>query len=153
MSNYNDRIDVLKNRPRCVDVRGVQYVWDHGPVLSSKPSRAEMRTYLRDYNDWFRGTGGLPCRIALNNPDAQAALRDRRYSRSATEREPVQVQPRTADQVVVDLVSASGGGAQFEGHWLLEVPTQVRWIVFSCDKIEWLSRGRGAFVETTPVAH
>jgi hypothetical protein len=153
MSSHHDRIDVLKNRALCADVRGVRFVYDHGPVLPSEPSRAEMRTYLRDYDDWLRDTGGRPCRIALNNPDAQEALRHRRYSRSATEREPVQVQPQTTGQVVIDLVSASGGGAQFGGYWLLEIPTQIRWIVFSCDKIEWLSRGRGAFVETTPVAH
>jgi hypothetical protein len=35
MGNYYDRIDVLKNRALCVDVRAVQFVHDHGPVPPS----------------------------------------------------------------------------------------------------------------------
>jgi hypothetical protein len=95
MSSYYDRIDVLKNRALCVDVRAVQFVHDWGPVPPSDTSREAMRRYHAEREEWLQATGGKPYRIALNSVDAQAALRHRRYSRSPTEREPVQVQPQT----------------------------------------------------------
>ena len=70
MSNYYDRIDVLKNRALCVDVRAVQYIHDWGPVPPSDTSRAAMRTYQREYDEWLQATGGKPYRIALNSVDA-----------------------------------------------------------------------------------
>jgi hypothetical protein len=125
LSRYADKIDVLKN-----------------PML-----RVGRPVVVHDLTDGSQ--------VALNSVDAMEWLaRDpKRYSRTAAQAQQSEPKSTTTGPVVIDLVSASGGGAQFEGHWLLEVPTQVRWIVFSCDKIEWLSRGRGAFVETTPVAH
>jgi hypothetical protein len=153
MSIHYDRIDVLKNRALCVDVRAVQFVHDWGPVPPSDTSRAAMRRYHEEREEWLQATGGKPYRIALNSVDAQAALQHPRYSRSATEREPVQIQPQTTGQVVVDLVAQSGGGAAFSGYWLLDITTGTKWVVFSCDRPAWIANGKGQFVETTPSAH
>ena len=112
-----------------------------------------MRQYHAEYEEWLRGTGGRPYRIALNSVDARAALMHPRYSRSATEREPVQVQPQTTGQVVVDLVAQAGGGAAFAGYWLQDITTGIKWVVFSCDRPARIANGRGQFVETTPSAH
>jgi hypothetical protein len=127
------------------------FVFDHGPVLPPSPSRAEMRAYQRDYDEWVRGTGGRPYKIALNSVDSREWLqRSRgRYSRSATEREPVQIQPQTTGQVI-NLVAASG--VALGGFWLLDLISGNKYVVFSPDFVDWQARGRGQFVPTTPSA-
>jgi hypothetical protein len=151
-SRYED-IDVQRCPARRVGVQGTQIIYDHGPekLAPSEQSRAAMRRYYEEYDDWFRGTGGKPYRVALNSVDAQECLRHRRYSRSPTEREPMQVQPQTTGQTI-NLVAASGGGAAFAGFWLLDLISGNKYVVFSCDRTEWLANGRGQFVETTPAA-
>jgi hypothetical protein len=154
MSNYGDRIDVLKNRMRCVDVRAVVKLFDHGPQAPPAVDAKRMRKYLIDRSAWEKETGGKPVAVSFNSIDAaEIRLRDggKRWRRSATATVDENIaQPQSAGQVVIDLVSASGGGAQFGGYWLLDITTQTKWIVFSPDYIEWQSRGRGQYIPTTP---
>jgi hypothetical protein len=113
-----------------------------------------MRQYHAEYEEWFRESGGKPCRIALNSVDARECLRHRRYSRSPTEREPIMPQQRDTKNTatVINLVAQSGGGAAFGGFWLLDLISGNKYVVFSCDRTEWLANGRGQFVDTTPSA-
>jgi hypothetical protein len=146
-------IDVQRCPMRRVGVQGTQIIYDHGPLPPLEPSsRAEMRQYHVEHEEWLRGTGGRPYRIALNSVDARAALMHPRYSRSATEREPMQPQQRDTKNTatVINLVAQSGGGAAFGGFWLLDLISGNKYVVFSCDRPAWLATGQ--FVETTPSA-
>jgi hypothetical protein len=97
-----------------------------------------MRRYREEYDDWQRGTGGKPYRIALNSIDAQEALRHRRYSRSATEREP-QVQPQTTTPQQYVYVGC-GGQAALPCLHLLDIVTGQTLVVFSVDYFEVRAR-------------
>jgi hypothetical protein len=136
-SRFED-IDVQHCPARRVGVQGTQIIYDHGPLPPSEQSRAAMRRYHAEHEEWLRSTGGKPYRVALNSIDAQSWLAaDRRYSRSATERAPVQVQPQATGQVI-NLVAASG--VQLGGFWLLDLVSGNKYVVFSPDYIEWQSR-------------
>jgi hypothetical protein len=150
-SRYED-IDVQRCPARRVGVQGTQVIWDHGPLPPSEPSRAAMRQYHAEHEEWLRATGGTPHKVSLNSADSQEWLqRSRgRFSRSATEREPVQIQPQTTGQVVVDLVAQAGGGAAFGGFWVQDVFSLTKYVLFSVDYTEVLSRGRGQYIPTTP---
>jgi hypothetical protein len=125
MSRYTDRIDVLKN-----------------PML-----RVGTPVVLFDLSDGSQ--------VALNPVDAFEWLaRDpKRYSRTAAQAEQSEPKTTTAGQVVIDLVAAAGAGSAFAGFWLLDITTGTKWLTFSCDYTEWLARGRGQYVPTTPSAH
>jgi hypothetical protein len=142
MINYST-LDVLKNRMRLIDARAVKILYDFGP--DEEPERSR----------WLRETGGKPQQLALNaGVEANEVLtRSRgrfRESLAAVPAQQIEPKATTAGQAVIDLVAAAGGGAAFSGHWLLQISTQTKWIVFSPDYWEWQSRGRGDFVPTTP---
>jgi hypothetical protein len=126
LSRYTDRIDVLKN-----------------PML--RVGRPVVVLY--DLVD-----GG---QVALNPVDAtEWRARDpKRYSLTAVPAPQSEPRTTTTGQVVIDLVAAAGGGSAFAGFWLLDITTGAKWLTFSCDYTEWLARGRGQYVPTTPSAH
>jgi hypothetical protein len=132
-SRFED-IDVQRCPMRRVGVQGTQIIWDHGPekLPPSEQSRAAMRRYNEEYDDWFRGTGGRPYRIALNSVDARQALQHRRYSRSPTEREPVQAQPQTTTPQFV-YVGCGGQAALPCGHISDLMNPGVTLVVFGVD--------------------
>ena len=138
-SRFED-IDVQRCPARRVGVQGTQIIYDHGPLPPSEPSRAAMRRYNEEYDDWFSGTGGRPYRITLNSVDAQAALRHRRYSRSPTEREPVQVQPQTTTTPQFVYVGCGGQAALPCGHLSDLMNPGVTLVAYSVDFWEMLSR-------------
>jgi hypothetical protein len=113
-----------------------------------------MRRYHEEYDDWFRGTGGRPYRVALNSIDAQECLRHRRYSRSATEREPVQVQPKTTTTTTTtQFVYIAGCGGQDSlpcGHLADLLNPGVTLVAFSVDFWEILSRDQRYSIIKTP---
>jgi hypothetical protein len=129
MINYST-LDVLKNRMRCVDVRAVKILYDFGP--DKEPERSA----------WLRETGGKPQQLALNaGVEANEVLtRSRgrfRESLNAAVEENI-AEPGSVGQVVVNLVAQSG--AQLGGHWLLDIISGNKYVVFSPDYIEWQSR-------------
>jgi hypothetical protein len=136
-SRFED-IDVERCPARRVGAQGTQIIYDHGPLPPSEQSRAAMRRYHEEYDDWFRGTGGKPYRIALNSVDARECLRHRRYSRSATEREPMQVQPQTTAPQFVYV--GCGGQASLPCLHLLDIVTGQTLVVFSVDFYEARAR-------------
>jgi hypothetical protein len=155
MSSYYDRIDVLKNRARCVDVRSVVKLFDFGPQPPSVvgvPAQADARR-LRKYEiervAWESETGNKPVAVAFNSCDAsEIRVRDGRRWRASATAPAEEIEPRSTGSVVVNLVAQSG--VALGGYWLLDITTGTKWVVFSCDRAEWLSRGRGQFQETTP---
>ena len=104
-----------------------------------------MRRYHEEYDDWFRGTGGKPYRIALNSVDARAALQHRRYSRSPTEREPMQTQIQPQG-IVGQLVNANPWGAFAGGCWLVaDIVSGNTLIMTTVDAAEAIRYGRGQY--------
>jgi hypothetical protein len=139
-SRFED-VDVERCPARRVGVQGTQIIYDHGPVPPSEQCRAAMRRYHEEYDDWQRGTGGKPYRIALNSVDAWECLRHRRYSRSATEREPLQVQPKTTTTTPQFVYVGCGGQAALPcGHISDLMNPGVTLVLFSVDFWEALSR-------------
>ena len=137
MSKY-ETLDVLKCRARCVDVRAVKILYDFGPEKEPERSR------------WLRETAGKPQQLALNaGVEANEVLnRSRgRFRESLTAAPAPQIEPKTTGGQVINLVAASG--AQLDGHWLLDIVTNNRYVVFRPDFIEWQSRDE-RYQPTTP---
>jgi hypothetical protein len=101
-SRYQD-VDIERQRYRRCGPP--VYVYDHGPVMPSAPSRAAMRTYQREFDEWLRATGGKPYRVALNSADSAEWIQRShgRFSRSATEREPVHIEPRVVTGSIINM--------------------------------------------------
>ena len=154
-------LDVRRNRSRRVDARSVIILYDFGPQapkVIGAPSQADARrthTYEKARAIWMKESGGKPIDVGFNGADAaEIRLRDParwRTSPTATVEENI-AEPKSTGQVVVDLVSASGGGAQFGGYWLQDITTGAKYVVFSPDYIEWQSRD-ARYQPTTPSAH
>jgi|SRR6516165_411189 hypothetical protein len=149
-SRYED-IDVERQRYRRCGPPVV--IYDHGPQLSSAPSRAEMRLHQREHEEWLRASGGKPYRIALSSVDAfEWCRRDRRFSFSATEREPVQVQSKTTTTTpqFVYIAGCGGQAALPCGHLSDLMNPGVTLVAFSVDFWEILSRDQRYQIIKTP---
>jgi hypothetical protein len=99
-----------------------------------------MRQYHAEHEEWLRGTGGKPHKVCLNSIDARSWLAaDRRYSRSATEREPEQVQPQTTTAPQFRYIGCGGQRALPCGQLLdLMNPDEIL-VVFGVDYYFMLS--------------
>jgi hypothetical protein len=129
-SRYED-IDVERQRNRRCGPPVV--VYDHGPQLEPSPSQAAMRRYHVEHDEWLRASGGKPYRIALTSADAfEWCRRDRRYSRSATALEPMQVQPKTTTPTQFVYLGCGGQAALPCGR-LFDLITGETLVVFGVD--------------------
>jgi hypothetical protein len=101
-----------------------------------------MRQYHAEHEEWLRATGGKPYRVALNSIDARSWLAaDRRYSRSATEREPMQSQIAPKAAIVGQLVNANPWGAFAGGCWLVaDIISGNTFILDTTSAREWMAR-------------
>ena len=141
-ANIDVRCNANRRVPGCVVV-----LFDFGPQpppVVGVPSQADawpMRKYEIERSTWEKESGGKPVDVGLNSIDAtEYKLRDPRRWRTsvaATVDENV-AEPKSAGQVVVNLVAASG--VQLGGFWLADITTGTKYVVFSPDFVEWQRR-------------
>jgi hypothetical protein len=151
--NRYAELDVRRNVNRRVPGCTVVLI-DFGPQPPKVIDARRMRKYAVERAEWERETGNKPVDVGFNSVDASAAkLYDpRRWRASLTATVEESIEPRSAGQVVIDFVSQAGGGAAFRGFWVQDITTGTKYVLFSVDYTEVLSRGRGQFVPTTPSA-
>jgi hypothetical protein len=142
---------VNRRVPGCVVV-----LFDFGPQppkVVGVPAQADakrMRKYEVDRAEWERETGGKPIELGLNSVDATEALRDGSRWRTSATAPAVVAEPRSVGPVVINLVDQAGGGAAFGGFWVQDVFSLTKYVLFSVDYTEVLSRGGGQYIPTTP---
>jgi hypothetical protein len=149
MSSYHDRIDVLKNRMRCVDVRSVVKLFDFGPQVPpvvGVPCQADarrMHAYEKARAQWVEETNGKPVAVNFNSCDAsEAKLYDpKRWRTSATATaDEIQPQQTTTTPQFVYIAGCGGQAALPCGHLSDLMNPGVTLVLFSVDFWEALSR-------------